>query len=213
VAQDDDKDQMLGRALSYLVLYSTLGMILRWSWGMKLLSVSDKEEGEGQRKGSEDNNSSDDDNIDDRDEDDNAPLIDHHDDLSGRSSPSLGKRRSAEGSSDTEPSTPVTPGQSGNTTPLEPNLFTSSESNLRKKSNPKYLEAPNGKRRGGGGGGPNDETDDDDGEGEDEEWGLPLGAGRRSGSGPGPWRRRWNKVWRPITKFLIAFSNFMTVPL
>ncbi|KAH8926824.1 hypothetical protein BT69DRAFT_1238568 [Atractiella rhizophila] len=35
---DDSKDQMLGRALSYLVLYSTLGIILRWSIGVRLLS-------------------------------------------------------------------------------------------------------------------------------------------------------------------------------
>lgn len=40
---DDTKDQMLGRALTYLVLYSTLGMMLRWSWGVKLLSQADDE--------------------------------------------------------------------------------------------------------------------------------------------------------------------------
>ncbi|KAK1926685.1 auxin efflux carrier [Papiliotrema laurentii] len=41
--KDDSKDQMLGRALTYLVLYSTLGMMLRWSWGVKLLSHADDE--------------------------------------------------------------------------------------------------------------------------------------------------------------------------
>ncbi|OCF41572.1 endoplasmic reticulum protein [Kwoniella heveanensis CBS 569] len=41
---DDTKDQMLGRALTYLVLYSTLGMMLRWSWGVKLLSQADDEQ-------------------------------------------------------------------------------------------------------------------------------------------------------------------------
>ncbi|WVQ76735.1 hypothetical protein IAR50_006409 [Cryptococcus sp. DSM 104548] len=40
---DDNKNQMLGRALTYLVLYSTLGMMLRWSWGVKLLSGADEE--------------------------------------------------------------------------------------------------------------------------------------------------------------------------
>lgn len=39
----DTKDQMLGRALTYLVLYSTLGMMLRWSWGVKILSQADEE--------------------------------------------------------------------------------------------------------------------------------------------------------------------------
>ena len=37
----DTKDQMLGRALSYLTLYSTLGIVLRWSVGVKLLSAAD----------------------------------------------------------------------------------------------------------------------------------------------------------------------------
>jgi hypothetical protein len=41
--RDDTKDQMLGRALTYLVLYSTLGMMFRWSWGVKLLSQADDE--------------------------------------------------------------------------------------------------------------------------------------------------------------------------
>ncbi|ODO03074.1 hypothetical protein I350_05919 [Cryptococcus amylolentus CBS 6273] len=41
--EDDNKNQMLGRALTYLVLYSTLGMMLRWSWGVKLLSGADDE--------------------------------------------------------------------------------------------------------------------------------------------------------------------------
>ncbi|OAX38289.1 hypothetical protein K503DRAFT_770656, partial [Rhizopogon vinicolor AM-OR11-026] len=38
---DDNKDAMLGRALTYLVLYSTLGMMLRWSYGVRLLSSAD----------------------------------------------------------------------------------------------------------------------------------------------------------------------------
>ncbi|KAK0203358.1 auxin efflux carrier [Desarmillaria ectypa] len=41
--EDDDKDAMLGRALTYLVLYSTLGMVLRWSYGVQLLAKSDDE--------------------------------------------------------------------------------------------------------------------------------------------------------------------------
>ncbi|BEI80618.1 hypothetical protein CcaverHIS002_0111470 [Cutaneotrichosporon cavernicola] len=40
----DTKDAMLGRALTYLVLYSTLGMVLRWSYGVKLLASADEEE-------------------------------------------------------------------------------------------------------------------------------------------------------------------------
>lgn len=39
----DTRDAELGRALSYLVLFSTLGIILRWSYGIQLLSTADDE--------------------------------------------------------------------------------------------------------------------------------------------------------------------------
>ncbi|GLB42199.1 putative membrane transport protein [Lyophyllum shimeji] len=39
--KDDNKHAMLGRALTYLVLYSTLGMVLRWSIGVRLLAQAD----------------------------------------------------------------------------------------------------------------------------------------------------------------------------
>ncbi|TFY54918.1 hypothetical protein EVJ58_g8576, partial [Rhodofomes roseus] len=38
---DDNVNAMVGRALTYLVLYSTLGMVLRWSYGVRLLSSAD----------------------------------------------------------------------------------------------------------------------------------------------------------------------------
>ncbi|KAH9836106.1 auxin efflux carrier [Rhodofomes roseus] len=38
---DDSQSAMLSRALTYLVLYSTLGMIVRWSFGVKLLASGD----------------------------------------------------------------------------------------------------------------------------------------------------------------------------
>ncbi|KAG5641775.1 hypothetical protein DXG03_004270 [Asterophora parasitica] len=41
--KDDNKNAMVGRALTYLVVYSTLGMVLRWSYGVKLLSQADDE--------------------------------------------------------------------------------------------------------------------------------------------------------------------------
>lgn len=34
---------MLGRALTYLILYSTLGMMLRWSYGVHLLTQADED--------------------------------------------------------------------------------------------------------------------------------------------------------------------------
>ncbi|KAF9519315.1 hypothetical protein BS47DRAFT_1379338 [Hydnum rufescens UP504] len=40
---DDTGDAMLGRALGYLVLYSTMGMVLRWSYGVHLLTQADEE--------------------------------------------------------------------------------------------------------------------------------------------------------------------------
>ncbi|PWN26693.1 hypothetical protein BDZ90DRAFT_227476 [Jaminaea rosea] len=41
---EDTVNGMLGRALTYLVLYSTLGMFVRWSLGAKLLSTVEEEE-------------------------------------------------------------------------------------------------------------------------------------------------------------------------
>ncbi|KAF8069072.1 membrane transport protein-domain-containing protein [Lyophyllum atratum] len=38
---DDNENAMVGRALTYLVVYSTLGMVLRWSYGVRLLSQAD----------------------------------------------------------------------------------------------------------------------------------------------------------------------------
>ncbi|EIN08585.1 hypothetical protein PUNSTDRAFT_103446 [Punctularia strigosozonata HHB-11173 SS5] len=40
---DDNKSAMIGRALTYLVLHSTLGMVLRWSYGVRLLAQADPE--------------------------------------------------------------------------------------------------------------------------------------------------------------------------
>ena len=38
---DDNKNTMLGRALTYLTMYSTLGMVLRYSYGVRLLARAD----------------------------------------------------------------------------------------------------------------------------------------------------------------------------
>ncbi|KAH7909157.1 membrane transport protein-domain-containing protein [Hygrophoropsis aurantiaca] len=39
--KNDNKDIMLGRALTYLVIFYTLGMIVRWSYGVRLLATKD----------------------------------------------------------------------------------------------------------------------------------------------------------------------------
>ncbi|KIM22301.1 hypothetical protein M408DRAFT_79252, partial [Serendipita vermifera MAFF 305830] len=41
--KDDTRDGMLGRSLTYLVLHSTFGMMLRWSFGVRLLAQADEE--------------------------------------------------------------------------------------------------------------------------------------------------------------------------
>ncbi|KAG8992025.1 hypothetical protein FRB94_012035 [Tulasnella sp. JGI-2019a] len=41
--EGDNQDAMIGRALTYLILYYTLGMMLRWSYGVRLLSQADDE--------------------------------------------------------------------------------------------------------------------------------------------------------------------------
>ncbi|KAF5379012.1 hypothetical protein D9615_006053 [Tricholomella constricta] len=45
-SHDDNTNAMVGRALTYLVVYSTLGMVLRWSYGVRLLSQADDDEKE-----------------------------------------------------------------------------------------------------------------------------------------------------------------------
>lgn len=40
----DTQDKQMGRTLSYFVVFSTLGLVLRWSYGVKLLSVSPPKE-------------------------------------------------------------------------------------------------------------------------------------------------------------------------
>ncbi|KAN0084016.1 Membrane transport domain containing protein [Tylopilus felleus] len=42
--QNDTIDAMFGRSLTYLVVFSTLGMILRWSYGIRLLSQANEPE-------------------------------------------------------------------------------------------------------------------------------------------------------------------------
>lgn len=49
----DTKETMLGRSLTYLVVYSTLGQILRWSWGVRLLAAADESEDNRSIAGSE----------------------------------------------------------------------------------------------------------------------------------------------------------------
>lgn len=41
MSDDDDTSAMLSRALTYLVLYSTLGNVARWSFGVKILEKAD----------------------------------------------------------------------------------------------------------------------------------------------------------------------------
>ncbi|KAF8424271.1 membrane transport protein-domain-containing protein [Boletus edulis BED1] len=41
---DDTVDAMFGRSLTYLVVFSTLGMMLRWSYGIRLLSQANEPE-------------------------------------------------------------------------------------------------------------------------------------------------------------------------
>lgn len=40
----DSKETMLGRALSYLVLFSTLGTVYRWSGAVKILAIKDEDQ-------------------------------------------------------------------------------------------------------------------------------------------------------------------------
>ncbi|SCZ98535.1 BZ3500_MvSof-1268-A1-R1_Chr3-1g05448 [Microbotryum saponariae] len=71
----DTKDQMLGRALSYLVLFSTLGIIVRWSFGVRLLTSAETEQDELESVDEEDGEEIDDLDVS-PDLDATSPLLD-----------------------------------------------------------------------------------------------------------------------------------------
>jgi len=228
--EHDTQDEMLGRALSYLVLFSTLGMILRWSVGVKLLSVAD-DDAEATMPDAETAPKAPDGSIAviasppvvSREEE-QMPLIFNDQDQSF-------KRRSAH--------FPVSDDSDDDQEHTNPGAI---EGNQRKKArtqdyfrsfpNTPTWRTPATSSKGSA------SSDEDDPFSDNEspqtattttesEWGVERGVGMRSATKPSrsvfqsKMRRSWSKtrkiwlrwIFRPTKKFVKAVHAFMTVPL
>ncbi|KAK4701246.1 catalase, partial [Phenoliferia sp. Uapishka_3] len=207
----DTKDQMLGRALSYLVLFSTLGIIVRWSIGVRLLTSAENDAGE-----------------DDPHSTNPLPVSDlesHESTLyaSSTTTPLLSDSHSNANSRRSKPSPPPTTVSGSALT----GALNGQVGKKHKKAQSIFQSFPNtpipSTRTSVAGTSGGSENDDSDEEEEDEEWGERRGVGRRDEDMDifeGAWRVRWErtkrvtaKVWRPIRKVGMRIGEFMTVPL
>lgn len=185
---DDSKDAMLGRALSYLVLYSTLGMVLRWSYGVHILSKADPE-------GTEMERSQQDDTERYADEPREGILIDVEDadPLTMTGSPSMYSTHIDSPASHTQELS----AKNGHIDPRAfgsfPNVASNSAVNLSAVSSTTTLQ--------------NHQTDSDD---SDDDEPLQMSNHREMNSST---KKRSRRIWRRIKKAFKAFNSFMTAPL
>ncbi|GAA6059616.1 hypothetical protein JCM10212_005115 [Sporobolomyces blumeae] len=226
----DTKDAMLGRALSYLVLFSTLGIIVRWSIGVRLVSSAEEgvelqgdegERDENMRRMEDAEQASNEEPAEEDDETSSSTLRQDPDEANAWSSvkpkrsilkdPSTGSPPDAAaeaGSSSSPPSKFVLLNDPSGDASSGPDQTTlGRQPSLRKKRARIFQSFPNtpahsayGSRASSVHGGPDDDDDDDE-EGEE------AGAFKRFGRGVN------RKVWRPIKKVGRKFGDFMTVPL
>jgi len=219
------EDEMLGRALSYLVLFSTLGIILRWSVGVKLLSVTDDpvepiladEAAPKALNGSADSNTLV--RSPPALEPENQPLLLQQDqDVKRRSA------RFPEG-------TPMESEEHTNPGSIEgaqrKKARTDTGDYFRSFPNTPTWRTPATSSKGSS---EHSDEEDEDAEGEasspvtdDSEWGAERGTGMRSGTKPArsKFQSRMRKmrkfvvkwVWTPMKKTFFAIRSFMTVPL
>jgi hypothetical protein len=183
---------MLGRALSYLALYSTLGIVLRWSVGVKLLSAADDEPPSKQpshvlEPGLEQPDAG----------DERSPLLNGHD----KNASACTLVAEPESFTDSAASSPELRRRAG-----------------RRDSRPgDFTSFPNTPRQRGHG---LSDIDSDE-ELSDPEWGLPAGAAAKINTtmqSTSAWRarqRRRGRAWvaKPVMKVLRGLAAFMTVPL
>lgn len=201
--KDDTPDQMLGRALSYLVLFSTLGIIVRWSFGVRLLTSAE----------------SDDAYFDEADPEATPGLTNDPTTatatataagtLTGRAVRAEPVRRESIG--------PTTLGNGAGEGISGRRL--SQGGNLRRKSTLVPASFPNSPARSRT---QTEETelgeeDGEQGEGEGEDghggWGAPRGVGRRGLDQNEGWakvKRVTRKVWRPVHGVLRGINDFVS---
>jgi len=221
---DDTQDEMLGRALSYLVLFSTLGIILRWSVGVKLLSVADDPEpvlvDESAPKLLNDSSNPNPNTLvqsPPTTEPESQPLILDQD---------VSQRRSIH----------FPDGERDSVEHTNPGAI---EGVQRKKAsqhtyfnsfpNTPTWRTPAASLRGSSASSDEEENDEDDpfnarsSTRDESEWGAERGAGNRNGTKPSRTKlqvriRKMRKfgvnwIWRPMKKVVLGIKGFMTVPL
>ncbi|TIA93187.1 hypothetical protein E3P99_00323 [Wallemia hederae] len=202
----DTKEMMLGRALTYLVVYSTLGQVLRWSWGVKLLAQADEPS----------DNVTDNDN--DRSFDGSEEATVYNDNSTAERDPAAAFAQNSHfQSSSRHPSITLSPSTPSTSVPpaitygtdqkLSPELphaqYPQPETHTHTHTHP-YQDDDS----------VSSDTNDNDSF-DDSEWGLPSGTGKK-----GALQRTWRSTLRsvkPVTKVLsTAWSHimsFMTPPL
>lgn len=200
---DDSKDEMLGRALTYLVLFSTLGIIVRWSIGVKLLTSAEKDV-EIEASLEEDEIDSEDSELGERE-----AALHNNGTTHPEGSPLLGNDRRTKLDSKT-----VT-----GLSPANKHLSLVRNRSSRKRPQSIFQSFPNSRQVSEAGSDGEDEAERGLHSGQDE-WGS-LGLARREEDGPeSALEERWASIKRKCAKgagrvgrFCSRINDFMTVPL
>ncbi|KAK4046088.1 hypothetical protein OIV83_006368 [Microbotryomycetes sp. JL201] len=236
----DTRDQQLGRALSYLVLFSTLGIIVRWSIGVRLLTSAENQDDEDDLSDDADpfegNGAAEEQDREatyyvngSRENGADDPLIKPASKTSS-SARNTEPRRRREGNGiengiegdgarawrephQLSSEATVVAGSNGQ---AQPNVTQGKQ----KKSDRIFMSFPNtpipSQYGGSDAGGDDDEEFDDDEH--DDEWGARRGVGRSAVDGNDSefwsrFRAKTARVARPLKKIGKKIGSFMTVPL
>ncbi|TIB37909.1 hypothetical protein E3P86_01988 [Wallemia ichthyophaga] len=203
----DTKEMMLGRALTYLVVYSTMGQVLRWSWGVRLLAEADQADEPNEQL---ENNRSFDGSEEATVYNDNSATP-YNDNSATESDPALAFAQNSHfPSSGRHPSITLSP--STPSTSVPPAISYGNDHKL--STGLPHAQIPPQTSQFQQDDSSSSDTDDDDSLG-DREWGLPSGTGKMSTI-----KRLWKKCERrvkPITRVIgVAWRkilSFMTPPL
>ncbi|TIC14478.1 hypothetical protein E3Q14_00827 [Wallemia mellicola] len=182
----DTKETMLGRSLTYLVVYSTLGQILRWSWGVRLLAAADESEDNRSISASEE-----------------ATVF--NDTTAADTDPAAAFTQNSHiESAGNYPNITLSPSAPSSSAP-SPVTYTNDQKLSPKTTHPDIGNPP-----------PEsyfhetaDESDQADTlSSDDSEWGLPSGTGKVS-----TLQRIWKKTSKRMSRLWSGFISFMTPPL
>ncbi|KZT24861.1 hypothetical protein NEOLEDRAFT_1163066 [Neolentinus lepideus HHB14362 ss-1] len=185
---DDNNDAMVGRALTYLVLHSTMGMVLRWSYGVRLLAQADTEP------------------VELRETNESSPLLEA--DESGFSPSAEAQLIHRHQYEDRGPSASSSTQVSGKSTPEIIVTRTKDHLNPNLDAQPSaFYSSVNSKDRAGDDAEYEDSTDDDD-DSDELLIGRPITEPTTS-----EFQSRIRRTKTRIAKGWASFNEFMTIPL